>query len=34
MESYWPTVVNNPTGDKGLDEFAVAIQDIAKTVFS
>jgi dihydrofolate reductase len=34
MESYWPTVVKNPTGNKPMDEFAVLIQDIPKIVFS
>src|SRR4029450_483033 len=34
MESYWPTVVKNPTGNKPTDEFALAIQDISKIVFS
>src|SRR5436190_15381812 len=34
MESYWPTVVKNPTGNKPMDEFAVIIQDISKIVFS
>jgi dihydrofolate reductase len=34
MESYWPTVVKNPTGNKPIDEFAVLIQDIPKIVFS
>jgi dihydrofolate reductase len=34
MESYWPTIVKNPTGNKTTDEFAVAIQDIFKIVFS
>ena len=34
MESYWPTVVKNPTGNKTTDEFAVIIQDISKIVFS
>ena len=34
MESYWPAVVKNPTGNKPTDEFAVAIQDIPKIVFS
>ena len=34
MESYWPTVVKNPTGNKPTDEFAVIIQDISKIVFS
>ena len=34
MESYWPAVVKNPTGNKTTDEFAVAIQDVSKIVFS
>jgi dihydrofolate reductase len=34
MESYWPTVVKNPTGNKPMDEFALIIQNIPKIVFS
>ena len=34
MESYWPSVVKNPTGNKPTDEFAVIIEDISKIVFS
>jgi dihydrofolate reductase len=34
MESYWPTVVKNPTGNKPTDEFAVLIENIPKIVFS
>ncbi len=34
MESFWPNVVNNPTGNKAVDEFAVTIQNIPKIVFS
>jgi dihydrofolate reductase len=34
MESYWPGVVKNPTGNKPIDEFAVLIQNIPKIVFS
>lgn len=34
MESYWPTVVKNPTGNKPTDEFAVIIENISKIVFS
>nr|WP_281721435.1 dihydrofolate reductase family protein [Nitrosomonas nitrosa] len=34
MESYWPTIVKNPTGNKPTDEFAVAIDNISKIVFS
>jgi dihydrofolate reductase len=34
MESYWPTVVKNPAGNKPADEFAVIIDNISKIVFS
>ena len=34
MESYWPTVVKNPTGNKPADDFAVLIDNIPKIVFS
>jgi dihydrofolate reductase len=34
MESYWPTVVKNPTGNKPIDDFAIAIDNIPKIVFS
>ena len=34
MESYWPGVVKNPTGDKPMDEFAVLIDNISKIVYS
>ena len=34
MESYWPSLVKNPTGNKPIDEFAVLIDDISKIVFS
>jgi dihydrofolate reductase len=34
MESYWPTVVKDPTGNKPQDDFAVLIDDIPKIVFS
>src|SRR5688500_15357075 len=34
MESYWPTVVKNHTGNKPMDEFAVLIENITKIVFS
>jgi dihydrofolate reductase len=34
MESYWPTVVKNHTGKRPMDEFAVAIDNISKIVFS
>lgn len=34
MESYWPAIVKNPTGAKAEDEFAVAIDNISKIVYS
>jgi dihydrofolate reductase len=34
MESYWPLIVNQPTGEKSMDEFAVAIDNVNKIVFS
>ena len=34
MESYWPSVVKNPTGNKPMDEFAALIDNISKIVFS
>ncbi len=34
MESFWPNVAKNPTGNKPIDEFAVLIDNISKIVFS
>lgn len=34
MEDYWPSVVEHPTGDKGIDEFALSIDRVPKLVFS
>jgi dihydrofolate reductase len=34
MESYWPSLVKNPGGNKAADEFAVLIDNIPKVVFS
>jgi dihydrofolate reductase len=34
MESSWPQIVKNPTGNKSLDDFAVVMQSIPKVVFS
>jgi len=34
MESYWPALVKNPTGNRPTDEFAVLIDNISKIVFS
>ena len=34
MESYWPAILKNPTGNKPTDEFAALIDNISKIVFS
>ncbi len=34
LMEYWPTVLKDPTGNKSMDEFAVAIDKIQKVVFS
>ncbi|NUY82367.1 dihydrofolate reductase family protein [Flavobacterium sp. MAH-1] len=34
MESYWPSVVKNPSGNAPMDEFALIIDNIEKIVFS
>src|SRR5512138_651175 len=34
MESSWPSILLNPTGDKPVDQFAVLIENIPKIVFS
>jgi dihydrofolate reductase len=34
MESSWPPLLKNPTGNKAIDDFAVIIQNIPKIVFS
>ena len=34
MESHWPVIVKNPTGNKPSDEFAAIIDGIPKIVFS
>ena len=34
MESYWRTLLENPSGEKPMDEFAIAIDKIPKIVFS
>jgi dihydrofolate reductase len=34
MESAWPEIVKNPTGEKAMDEFAVLIENTPKVVFS
>ena len=34
LMEYWKSVVENPTGDKAMDDFAIAIDDIQKIVYS
>lgn len=34
MQSYWPTLVKKPSGNKAYDDFAAAIDNIPKVVFS
>jgi dihydrofolate reductase len=34
LMEYLPTILREPTGDKGMDDFAVAIDKIPKVVFS
>ena len=34
MEVFWPSVVKNPTGDKHMDDFANAIENVSKVLFS
>jgi dihydrofolate reductase len=34
MEDSWPAMVKNPTGNKTMDDFAVAIERVPKVLFS
>jgi dihydrofolate reductase len=34
LMEYWRTVVENPTGIKAMDDFAAAIDDVSKIVYS
>ncbi len=34
MEDYWPALIAKPRGQKAMDDFATAIDDIEKVVFS
>jgi dihydrofolate reductase len=34
MESAWPAMVKDPTGNKPMDEFAILIDNISKIVYS
>jgi dihydrofolate reductase len=34
LMQYWQTLINNPSGEKSMDDFALAIDQIPKIVFS
>lgn len=34
MEDYWPALIEKPSGEKAMDDFAKAMQNIHKIVFS
>lgn len=34
LMQYWQTLINNPSGEKSMDDFAMAIDKIPKIVFS
>jgi len=34
LMEYWPPIIKNPTGNKAMDDFAIAIDKIPKIVFS
>jgi dihydrofolate reductase len=34
MEGHWPGLVKHPSGEKSMDEFAIALHNIRKVVFS
>ena len=34
MENFWPTIVEKPTGQKDMDDFAMAIHNVPKILFS
>ncbi|MBT1698158.1 dihydrofolate reductase family protein [Fulvivirgaceae bacterium PWU4] len=34
LMEFWPTVLKNPTGNKEMDDFAVAMDNVPKVVFS
>lgn len=34
LMEYWRSVVENPTGDKSMDDFAVAIDNVSKIIYS
>lgn len=34
MEDFWPNLVKKPTGDKDMDDFANAIENASKVLFS
>lgn len=34
MENFWPTLVKKPSGQKSMDDFALAMDNVPKIVFS
>ena len=34
LMEFWPPIVENPTGNKAMDDFAIAMDDIHKIVYS
>lgn len=34
LMEYWPTLLRNPSGNKSFDDYAIAIDNISKIVFS
>ncbi len=34
LMQFWPTLIQNPSGEKAMDDFAIAIDKIPKIVFS
>ena len=34
LMKYWQTLVKNPSGEKSMDDFAIAMDDVPKIVFS
>ena len=34
LMQFWQTLVNNPSGEKSMDDFAIAIDNVPKIVFS
>lgn len=34
LMEFWPTLLKNPSGNKAMDDFAVAMDDVHKIVYS